>query len=81
VRLHYEGGATEDHELKNGIHFANIQRREAVPQSQFAFAMGDQQMRHVKIEPKRQDMIVDIEFLKGDDRTIPYVLAVTAEVP
>jgi putative heme-binding domain-containing protein len=81
VRLHYEGGATEDHELKNGVHFATIQRREDVPESQFAFAMGEQQMRQVKINPQRQDVIVDIEFIKGEDQAIPFVLAVTAEVP
>jgi putative membrane-bound dehydrogenase-like protein len=81
VRLHYEGGETEDHELKNGVHFATIQRREDVPESQFAFAMGDQQMRHVTITPQRKDVIHDVEFIKGEDRTMPLVLAVTAEVP
>jgi hypothetical protein len=81
VRLHYEGGATEDHELKNGVHFATIQRREDVPESEFAFAMGEQQMRHVPITPQRRDLIVDVEFIKGNDRTIPLVLAVTAELP
>jgi uncharacterized protein len=81
VRLHYEGGDTEDHELKNGVHFATYQRREDVPESVFAFAMDDQQMRHVQIKPKREAVIVDIEFIKGDDRTVPIMLAVTAELP
>ncbi len=81
VRLHYEGGTTEDHELKNGVHFATILRREDVPGSHFAFAMGNQQMRCLTIEPRRQETIVDIEFIKGGDRTIPVVLAVTAELP
>jgi putative heme-binding domain-containing protein len=81
VRLHYEGGETEEHALKNGVHFATIQRREDVPESQFAFAMGEQQMRHVTIPPERSDVIVDVEFIKGDDRTTPLVLAVTAELP
>jgi hypothetical protein len=80
VRLHFEDGASEDHELKNGVHFATIQRREDVPQSEFAFAMGDQQMRHVTIAPRRQDVIVDVEFIKGDQST-PLVLAVTVELP
>jgi hypothetical protein len=79
VRIHYQGGVTEDHELKNGVHFATYDRREDVPESEFAFAMGDQQMRHVKITPARPDVIVDIEFIKGDDPTVPIVLAVTAE--
>jgi uncharacterized protein len=81
VRLHYEGGATEDHELKNGVHFATIQRREDVPESEFAFAMGEQQMRHVMVTPERHDLIVDVEFIKGNDHTIPLVMTVTAELP
>ena len=28
VRLHYADGTTEDHELKNGVHFADYVRRE-----------------------------------------------------
>jgi hypothetical protein len=80
VRLHYQGGATEDHELKNGVQFANVDRRVDVPQSEFAFETADgQQMRHVKITPARADVITDIEFIKGNDPTVPIVLAVTAE--
>jgi putative membrane-bound dehydrogenase-like protein len=80
VRINYAGGDSEEIELKNGEHFANYQRREDVPKSSFAFAMGEQQMRHIVIEPKKSDVIVDIEFIKGDDPTVPIVLAVTAEV-
>jgi hypothetical protein len=43
--------------------------------------MGDQQMRHVKITPKRPDQIVDVELIKGDGGAVPLVLAVTAELP
>jgi putative heme-binding domain-containing protein len=82
VRFHYEDGQTEDHELKNGVHFANYRQREDVPESEFAFRMGDQQMRYITLEPKRPDaMITDIEFIKGDDPTLPIVLAMTAELP
>jgi putative heme-binding domain-containing protein len=81
VRLHYQGGATEDHELKNGVHFANVEQRNDVPQSEFAFESADgQQMRHLKITPARADVITDIEFIKGSDPTVPIVLAATAEV-
>ena len=38
VRLHYDDGKTEDHELKNGVHFADYIRRVDVPGSEFAFA-------------------------------------------
>ena len=51
-----------------------------MPESQFAFAMGDQQMRHVTIEPLRPEVIVDVEFIKGSDPTVPIVLAATAEL-
>ncbi len=81
VRLHYKDGSSEDHELKNGVQFATVDRREDVPQSVFAFAMGDQQMRHVKINPKKNDAIVDLELVKGNDTTVPMVLAITAEMP
>jgi putative heme-binding domain-containing protein len=82
VRFHYEDGQTEDHELKNGVHFANYREREDVPESEFAFRMDDQQMRYLAIEPKRTDaLIAEIEFIKADDPTLPIVLAVTAELP
>ena len=81
VRLHYQGGETEDHELKNGVHFAAYDRREDVPESTFAFAMEGQQMRHVKVTPKKTDTIVDVEFIKGEDPTVPMIIAVTAELP
>jgi putative heme-binding domain-containing protein len=82
VRFHYEDGQTEDHELKNGVHFANYRERKDVPGSEFAFRMGDQQMRYLTLDPKRHDsLIADIEFIKAEDPTLPIVLAVTAELP
>ena len=39
VRLHYADGKTEDHELKNGVHFADYIRRVDVPECEFAFAL------------------------------------------
>ncbi len=39
VRLTYDDGKTEDHELKNGVHFADYIRRVDVPESKFAFAL------------------------------------------
>jgi hypothetical protein len=81
VRLHYEDGQTEDHELVNGVHFANYRQREDVPKSQYALSAGDQQMRYLAIEPARDVTIKEIEFAKGDNPTGPMVLAVTAELP
>ena len=39
VRLTYDDGKTEDHELRNGVHFADYIGRFDVPESKFAFAL------------------------------------------
>ncbi len=80
VRLHYEDGRSEDHELKNGEHFADYIRRVDVPGSEFAFALGQQQIRYLVIQPKRPEVVIRrIEFIKGPDNTAPIIMAVTAE--
>ncbi len=79
VRLHYADGGVEDHELINGIHFADYIRRVDVPESEFAFALGNQQIRYLSIVPERQDVIERIELLKGDDPTAPIVMAITVQ--
>jgi putative membrane-bound dehydrogenase-like protein len=82
VRLHYQDGSTEDHPLKNGVHFADYIRRVDVPGSKFAFALRGQQIRYLTVDPQRDDQpIREIEFVKGDDRTAPIVMAVTIETP
>jgi putative membrane-bound dehydrogenase-like protein len=79
VRLHYADGKTEDHELRNGEHFADYIRRVDVPGSQFAFALRGQQVRYLAITPKRDAAVAKIELVKGRDRTAPVVMAVTVE--
>jgi hypothetical protein len=82
VRLHYANGQTEDHELKNGIHFADYIRRHDVPGSRFAFPLRQQQIRYLAVEPKRQDLVVKtVELIKGPDSSAPVVMAITAETP
>ncbi len=81
VRFHYEGGETEDHELRNGVHFADYIRRVDVPQSKFAFALRDQQMRYLTVVPNKGDVIQWIELVKGPDDSVPVVMAITAETP
>jgi hypothetical protein len=82
VRLSYEDGKKEDHELKNAVHFADYIKRFDVPGSKFAFALGEQQVRYITVSPKRPDAVVKtIEFVKGSDRVAPIVLAVTVETP
>ncbi len=79
VRLHYEDGKTEDHSLRNGEHFADYIRRIDVPGSKFAFALRGQQIRYLSVVPKRDAVIKEIEFVKGPDKTVPVVMAVTVE--
>ena len=40
VRLHYADGKTEDHELKNGVHFADYIRASTCPGSKLAFKLA-----------------------------------------
>ncbi len=81
VRLHYADGQTEDIELKNGVHFADYIRRVDVPESKFAYTMkGGQQVRYLKIEPKRTAVVTEIELIKNDkDPTAPVTMAITVE--
>lgn len=79
VRLHFADGMTEDHKLINGIHFADYIRRVDVPESQFAFQLGGQQVRYLAVRPKRQEKITQIELIKGSDNSAPIVMAVTVE--
>lgn len=79
VRLHFKDGTTEDIELINGVHFADYIRRVDVPGSEFAYALGGQQIRRVTLTPKRPDVIDTIELVKGPDRTAPIIMAVTVE--
>lgn len=79
VRLVYADGKVEEHELRNGVHFADYIRRVDVPGSEFAFALGGQQIRYLNISPKRKETIRSIQLQKGNDLTAPIVMAVTIE--
>ncbi len=81
VRLRYAGGETEDHPLKNGVHFADYIRRVDVPESKFAFSLRGQQLRYLAVFPKKSDAIETIDLVKGADETAPMVMAVTVEAP
>ena len=81
VRFHYADGTHEDHPLINGVHMADYIRRVDVPQSQFAFALGRQQLRYLSIEPDRKDQIETIELIKNEGNSAPIVMAITLETP
>jgi putative membrane-bound dehydrogenase-like protein len=79
VRLHYTNGQTEDHALRNGIHLADYNREVDVPGSKRAFTLNGRQVRYLAITPQESNAIESIEFIKGDDRTAPLIVAVTVE--
>jgi putative heme-binding domain-containing protein len=82
VRVNYEDGRTEEHPLRDGVHFADSGRRVDVPGSEFAFDLGGRQIRYLAVTPKRPDAVVkSIEFVKGPDASAPVVMAVTVEIP
>ena len=81
VRLHYADGSTEDHELKNGEHFADYIRVVDVPKSELAFKLRGQQIRYLAVNPKRTETIKRIELIKGPDGTAPVIMAITTEAP
>jgi uncharacterized protein len=79
VRLHYADGVVENHQLENGVHFADYIQVVDVPGSKLAFTLGNQQIRYFSVEPRRKDPIDRIELVKGRDRSAPVVMAVTVE--
>lgn len=81
VRLTYNDGSVENHELKNGIHFADYIRRVDVPESKFAFHAGTAQLRYLTITPEKPLPIKTLKLIKGPDNTAPLVIAITVESP
>ena len=79
VRIHYDDGSTEDHELKNGVEFAAVTGEKDVPGSKLAYKLGGQQVRYLTVVPGKKQTIASIELVKGSDRSAPLVLAVTVE--
>ncbi len=80
VRIHYQDGSTEDHKLLDGVHFADyISAQANVPESKLAYRLRGQQVRYLKIEPKKQSSIDSLELIKGPDGTAPIVVAITIQ--
>lgn len=79
VRLRYADGEVEDHPLLNGVHFADYIRQVDVPGSKFVASLRGQQIRYLKIDPKREAPLKEIELVKGPDASSPIVMAITVE--
>lgn len=80
VRLKYADGQTEDHPLRNGVHFADYAGKTDVPESKFAFDLQGRQLRYLSVSPKRSEPLASVELVKGNDPTAPVVMAITAEL-
>jgi len=81
VRLHYADGQNEDHALRNGEEFADYIRPIEVPGSKLAFKLGNRQLRYLAVYAGRSEVVREIEFVKGPDKTAPIIMAATIETP
>jgi tetratricopeptide (TPR) repeat protein/ubiquitin-protein ligase len=92
VRLHYQGGGKEDHELMDGVHFCDYNSFRdgiVVPGSRLAIRLetpvpnGVAHIRYLAIQLENPAKVVEeIEFVKGkNDDTSPVIMAVTVEKP
>ena len=79
VRCNFEDGAKEDHELVNGKHLATYREKVDVPESKFAVDANGKQVRYLKIALANNKPLKNIEFVKGEDFSIPLIFAVTVE--
>jgi putative membrane-bound dehydrogenase-like protein len=83
VRLHYGDGTSEDHLLRDGVHFADYIGPFDVPQSEAAFQVQRGfQVRYLKVVPERQDVAVErVELIKVPHTSSPITMAITVESP
>jgi hypothetical protein len=80
VRVQYDDNQMEEHKLLNGVHFTDYLKGSDVPESKPAISLGQQQVRYIALRVARPTATIKhIEFVKGDDKTAPVVLAVTLD--
>ena len=68
MHIKYENGSTENHKLKNGVHFADFNGTNDVPGSKQAFKLGGQQVRYLIIVPGKKEIISSIDLVKASNR-------------
>lgn len=82
VTIKYQGGSTEQVKLLNGVHFADYIRRIDVPESKFAFQIGDSQVRYLRVPADKGKTVNSIVLEKETDSACsPIVLAITLQKP
>jgi uncharacterized protein len=79
VRCIYQDGTAVEHPLVNGKHIASYQGKNEVPDSTLAIEVDGKQIRYLKIATDASKELESIEFVKGEDFTLPLVFAVTVE--
>ena len=79
VRCVFQDGTHSDYPLVYGKHIANYQGKTDVPDSKFAFDVDGKQVRYLKIDIDATKELKSIDFVKGDDFSMPIVFAVTVE--
>ena len=47
--------------------------------SEFAYMLGNQQIRYLSVSPKRNEIVESVELVKGPDNSAPIVMGVTIE--
>ncbi len=79
VRCTYADGTVVDHPLVNGKHIAGYRERTEVPDSTFALDANGKQIRYLKIPTDIGKELKSVDFVKGEDFSMPLIFAVTVE--
>lgn len=79
VRCNFEDDSKEDHPLIHGKHLASYRNQADVPESKFAIDANGKQIRYLKISLANNKPLKSIDFVKGEEFSIPLIFAVTVE--
>lgn len=80
VKLHYEGGTTEEHTWRNGIEIVDSHGTSRVPGSKRGLRRGRRQLRVISLRPGRAEILTRIELVSTGGPVAPVVAAVTVEL-
>lgn len=84
AQIYYKDGHTEEHNLYNGIHFADWKMPHGQVPTAPVVAQSDRErhLRYFSIEPKSREEIAEIKFIKaGNQNSAPIFFAITVEKP
>jgi len=84
AQIYYKDGHSEEHNLYNGIHFADWKMPHGQVPTAPVVAQFDRErhVRYFSIEPKSREEIAEIKFIKaGNNNAAPIFFAITVEKP